>query len=54
MAYDGKDTDETKKDCIEFYKNKLKEAEEGKNICDETLHLLANRGMIDTDELPTN
>jgi hypothetical protein len=54
MAYDGKDTDETKKDCIEFYKNKLKEAEEGKNICDETLHLLANRGMIDTDELPSN
>lgn len=43
---------ENKQDCIDFYKQKQKEAEEGKKLCDQILHDLVDEGLISKDELP--
>lgn len=44
--------DENKQDCIEFYRKKQKEAEEGQKLCDQILHNIIDEGIIGADELP--
>nr|AEX62953.1 hypothetical protein mv_R749 [Moumouvirus Monve] len=54
LAYEQNVFDENKQDCIEFYQKKQKEAEEGKQICDEILRNIIDEGIISKDELPTD
>lgn len=54
LAFKANTFDENKQDYIEFYKNKQKEAEEGKKLCDQILHNIVDEGIISKDELPTD
>ncbi|AVL94687.1 low complexity protein [Moumouvirus australiensis] len=53
LAYEQNVFDENKQDCIEFYQKKQKEAEEGKQLCDQILRNIIDEGIISKDELPT-
>ena len=52
VPYNQNTFDESKKDYIDFYCQKQKEAEEGKELCDKILHLIKDDGIVNTDELP--
>ncbi|AGF85459.1 low complexity protein [Moumouvirus goulette] len=54
LAYEQNVFDENKQDCIEFFQKKQKEAEEGKQLCDEILRNIIDEGIISKDELPTD
>ena len=53
LAYEENTFDESKQDYIEFYRQKQKEAEEGKKLCDQILHGIIDEGIMSKDELPT-
>ncbi|AZL89484.1 hypothetical protein QKC54_gp0338 [Megavirus baoshan] len=53
LAFEQNVFDENKQDCIEFYRKQQKEAEKGKNICDEIIRNIVDEGIISKDELPT-
>lgn len=53
LAYEENIFDENKQDCIEFYRQKQKEAEDGQKLCDQILHNIVDDGVISKDELPT-
>ncbi|AVL93695.1 hypothetical protein mvi_335 [Megavirus vitis] len=53
LAFEQNIFDENKQDCIEFYRKQQKEAEKGKNICDEIIRNIVDEGIISKDELPT-
>lgn len=53
LAYEEKIFDDNKQDCVDFYRQKQKEAEEGQEICDQILHNIVDDGVISKDELPT-
>lgn len=54
LAFEQNTFDESKEDYIEFYRQKQKEAEEDKKLCDQILHNFIDEGIISKDELPTN
>ena len=54
LAFEQNSFDESKHDYIEFYKQKQKEVEEGKKMCDEILRNIDNNNnIIKKEELPT-
>ncbi|UMZ08221.1 hypothetical protein [Acanthamoeba polyphaga mimivirus] len=53
MAYEAKTFDDNKQDYIEFYRQKQKEAEEGKKLYDDIIRNIIDEGIISKDELPT-
>src|ERR1700733_7081641 len=54
LAYEANGFDENKQDYIEFYRKHQKEAEEGKQWCDEILRNIVDTGLIKPEELPSN
>jgi hypothetical protein len=54
LAFEQNTFDENKRDYIEFYRKKQKEAEEGKKLCDEILYNIVDEGIVNKDELPTD
>lgn len=52
VPYNQNTFDESKKDYIDFYCQKQKEAEEGKDLCDKILHLIKDDGIVNNDEVP--
>ena len=52
LAYEQSTFKDAKNDYIEFYRNKQKEIDKGKTMCDQLLHNLVNNDLISKDELP--
>lgn len=52
MAFEENTFDESKQDYVDFYRQKQKEAEEGKKLCDQILHNIIDEGIVSKDELP--
>lgn len=53
LAFESNTFDESKEDYIDFYKKHQKEAEEGKELCDNIIHNMIDTGLIKPEELPT-
>lgn len=52
LSYEQQSFDDNKSDYIEFYKNKQKELEDGKKLCDQILHTIMKEDIIKKEELP--
>ena len=53
LGFEEKIYEKSKHDCIEFYRKKQKEAEEGQRLCDEILHNIHDENIIGESELPS-
>lgn len=51
LAYEENSYQDNKTDCIDFYKKKQRELEDGKKMCDEILKNIINDEFIDESEL---
>jgi len=52
-SYTSNTFNENKEDYVEFYRKCQREAEEGKEMCDQIINKLLDTGLIKTEELPT-
>lgn len=52
LSYEQQSFDDNKSDYIEFYKNRQKELENGKKLCDQILYTIMKEDIIKKEELP--
>lgn len=52
LSYEEKTFGDSKKDYLEFYRKKQKEAEDGIELCDQIIKNLVDDGCISSNELP--
>ena len=53
LSYSSNTFGENKDDYVDFYRKCQKEAEEGKEMCDQIINRLVDTGLIKADELPS-